>query len=62
MARSSHLDRMVALASGSAVIAPPCSLPVFAFLWNVAPTNNELAAAQQVHEGLTKHGVLLLLW
>ena len=61
MARSSQLDRMAALPSGSAVLAPPCGMPVFASLLNVAVTGNVLATAQQVCEGLTKHRVLLLL-
>ena len=61
MARSSQLDRMVTSASWSVVTAPPCSLPVFASLLNVALTSNVLATAQQVSEELTKLEVLLLL-
>ena len=61
MARSSQLERMVALASGSVVIAPPYSLPVFASLLKVALVSKDLATAQQVYEGFSKHRVLLLL-
>ena len=64
MAGSSQLDRMVASASGSVVIAPPCSycsLPAFAILLKVALISIDLATAQQVYEGFSKHRVLLLL-
>ena len=61
MAGSSQLDRMVALASGSVVKAPPCSLPAVATLLKVALISNDLATAQQVYEGFSKHRALLLL-
>ena len=51
MPRSSQLDRMVALASVSVVIAPPCGLPVFASLLKGALIKDDLATAQQVQEG-----------